>query len=299
MHSMLRFSIFSAPLDHPKSTLIVLFFLWKTFLLLVVAYSPGPGWDTSTYLLHPDTDGTANQLLPGLSLITKKLTRWDGIWFTTIAQRSYLFEQDWAFGWGFTRILAFFANGIARLIIFCHHVTYKSHSSGITRCSSWLSGDGRWQCRGSLFPWPICYCTIPPCPRFVSWLIRPESRLCSIMSLYIVSSRNISISTLCREYFCSLEFHRCLSFHQEFPGHWDTFNQAGSLSLYFWHLFGSGYHSQKQWPCKRPLFYGRGTPDIVLDQAASLPEYHQTLSSCWGWRTMHCCWFNSPAILSV
>jgi hypothetical protein len=39
--------------------------------------------------------------------LLQTLTRWDAIYFASIAERGYVFEQEWAFGWGFTRLLSF------------------------------------------------------------------------------------------------------------------------------------------------------------------------------------------------
>lgn len=38
--------------------------------------------------------------------------RWDAIYYVQIAHRGIVFEQEWAFGRGFTKVLAFFARGI-------------------------------------------------------------------------------------------------------------------------------------------------------------------------------------------
>ena len=82
------------PLEYPKSSLAAFYVLWKFLLLLVAIASPGAGYDTSTTLLSQPQ-----------SLLTSKLVRWDAIYFTEVAHRGYLFEQEWAFGWGYTHIL--------------------------------------------------------------------------------------------------------------------------------------------------------------------------------------------------
>jgi phosphatidylinositol glycan class V len=89
------YHVWTHPLNRPKYSLITIFIAWKLLLLAIAATSPGSGYDTST-TLH----ASANILFP------TKLLRWDAIYFTQIARRGYLFEQDWAFGWGFTRFLA-------------------------------------------------------------------------------------------------------------------------------------------------------------------------------------------------
>jgi hypothetical protein len=83
--------------SNPIIKLFGLFILWKSFLLLVTILSPGLGYDTSTTLL-----GSAEQL-------ATKLVRWDAIYYTKVAQRDYLFEQEWAFGWGYTRAIKLLA----------------------------------------------------------------------------------------------------------------------------------------------------------------------------------------------
>lgn len=91
------------PLDYPYRTLIITFAVWKLFLLLVAIASPGDGYDTSTTLLRQSsgTVSTNGSFLKGLLLtIANRLTRWDAIHFTGIAKHGYVFEQQWAFGWG-------------------------------------------------------------------------------------------------------------------------------------------------------------------------------------------------------
>src|SRR5580700_7494161 len=109
---MLLWSLFFQPLDNPQKALIAIFVVWKSLLLLIAACSPGPGYDTSTTLAQP-YDGVAdvNYVFVLLRFFSTKLTRWDAIYFTRIASRDYLYEQEWAFGWGFTRLIKFFASG--------------------------------------------------------------------------------------------------------------------------------------------------------------------------------------------
>jgi hypothetical protein len=94
----------------PVRVLTLYFVAWKLLLLLVVFCAPGPGYDTSTTLLglEPVPTNTSNDngnvgrsepraILP---LLLQKLVRWDAIYFVKIAERGYLFEQEWAFGYG-------------------------------------------------------------------------------------------------------------------------------------------------------------------------------------------------------
>ena len=94
---------------YPRLRLIAYFAAWKTLLLCIAVLSPGPGYDTSTTLSQ------SSDMLPYfhensssvLEFLIGKLVRWDAIYFTQIARRGYLYEQEWAFGWGHTRTLAF------------------------------------------------------------------------------------------------------------------------------------------------------------------------------------------------
>ncbi|EFR03832.1 GPI mannosyltransferase 2 [Nannizzia gypsea CBS 118893] len=100
-------------LDRPIYTLTKCFCLWKTVLLLIVLASPGPGYDTSTALLLSPDGGNAGERGAGSSVawlishIGHRLARWDSIYFLKLAQRGYFFEQEWAFGYGYTRFLSF------------------------------------------------------------------------------------------------------------------------------------------------------------------------------------------------
>lgn len=96
----------------PIRSLILTFATWKALLLLIALCSPGPGYDTSTTLFLRDTQ------LPGpLTYVIGKLTRWDAIYFVKAATRGYRYEQEWAFGWGFTRLIALCTAGEYKL--FC------------------------------------------------------------------------------------------------------------------------------------------------------------------------------------
>ena len=101
------------PLDHPKKFLVLSFITWKLILLCIALISPGPGYDTSTVLLHSELD--LAQAKPGsgwepMSRL-RSLVRWDAIYFTQLARRGYLWEQEWAFGWGFSNLVAVTSKG--------------------------------------------------------------------------------------------------------------------------------------------------------------------------------------------
>ncbi|KAM5487568.1 ER membrane glycoprotein subunit of the GPI transamidase complex-like protein [Microsporum canis] len=102
-------------LDQPIYTLTKCFCLWKMILLLVVLASPGLGYDTSTaLLLSPEGEHvrhSAGSVAWMISRVGYRLARWDSIYFLKLAQRGYVFEQEWAFGYGYTRFLSFLLPG--------------------------------------------------------------------------------------------------------------------------------------------------------------------------------------------
>jgi len=94
----------------PIASLLTLFTAWKV-LLFSLAFVSSPPYDTSTQLLFRGYG--LNSTLPSPTsiggILAQKLTRWDGIYFATSAERGYQFEQEWAFGWGLTRAIAYLA----------------------------------------------------------------------------------------------------------------------------------------------------------------------------------------------
>ncbi|POS84416.1 hypothetical protein EPUL_004833 [Erysiphe pulchra] len=94
--------------DYVKK-LSLLFIGWKALILAVVACSPGPGYDTSSNLLF--TSGYDKDLPFLVRYLAQKLTRWDAIYYVSISSRGYIFEQDWAFGWGLRKFFSDF-NGL-------------------------------------------------------------------------------------------------------------------------------------------------------------------------------------------
>ncbi|RMD39198.1 hypothetical protein DV735_g5932, partial [Chaetothyriales sp. CBS 134920] len=77
----------------PLKRLTAVFAAWKVAIALVALAAPGPGYDSSSTFLH---------LSPGF---LAKFVRWDAVYFTQIAQRGHVFEQEWAFGVGLTTTL--------------------------------------------------------------------------------------------------------------------------------------------------------------------------------------------------
>jgi hypothetical protein len=113
--------------------LLGFFAAWKTLLLAVVLLGPGcdrrgAGYDTSTRLLLGPApaapvrlsavavaDGirpaapasAARRLARGLGeRLALRATRWDAVYFTRAAVGGARTEQEWAFGWGFSALLA-------------------------------------------------------------------------------------------------------------------------------------------------------------------------------------------------
>jgi phosphatidylinositol glycan class V len=91
--------------NHPVQSLTLCFLAWKTLLLISAAASPGEGYDTSASLIG-SPENPAGGLPAPVQYVVEKLTKWDAIYFVKVANRGYLFEQEWAFGWGFSRVIA-------------------------------------------------------------------------------------------------------------------------------------------------------------------------------------------------
>ena len=91
--------------------LLAVFFLWKLVLLILAAASPGPGYDTSTDLLLSALPVDATLPSVASARVLSRLVRWDALHIVSTVQRGYLYEQDWAWGWGYTRLLHHAAKG--------------------------------------------------------------------------------------------------------------------------------------------------------------------------------------------
>lgn len=97
---------------HDLGTVIKIFLTWKFLLLAIACASPGPGYDTSTQILLDQYSSTSNSLSSrAIEHLVLRLTRWDGIYFSSLASRGHVNEQEWAFSWALARITSLVARG--------------------------------------------------------------------------------------------------------------------------------------------------------------------------------------------
>jgi GPI mannosyltransferase 2 len=103
---------------YPIISLTLLFWAWKSLLFVIIVNSPGPGYDTSTTLLPSQRSDALSALSqhPHFSSAFLKFVRWDSIYFIQIVERGYLFEQEWAFGFGYTKLLTLLSSCTFRLL---------------------------------------------------------------------------------------------------------------------------------------------------------------------------------------
>lgn len=85
--------------QHDIKRLAVVFVAWKTLLVLLAIFTPGPGYDTSGFVALTRHDpGRVENHSPSLSdRLALSHLRWDALYFVKAAQRGYLYEQEWAF----------------------------------------------------------------------------------------------------------------------------------------------------------------------------------------------------------
>ncbi|KAK5003501.1 hypothetical protein LTR28_010092 [Elasticomyces elasticus] len=96
------------------ATLCSAFVVWKLLLIAIACASPGPGYDTSTQLFFhtrplPGAFDDHRQLPLLADWLVGKLTRWDAIYFTAIAHRGHVYEQEYAFGYNLHAIAQVFS----------------------------------------------------------------------------------------------------------------------------------------------------------------------------------------------
>lgn len=102
-------------LDNPVGSLTLAFLLWKALLFIVIVACPGPGYDTSTTLIPREGASLVSSQTESLPH-SLKFARWDSIYFLHIAEKGYVFEQEWAFS--YPRILSFFVSGATPQLAF-------------------------------------------------------------------------------------------------------------------------------------------------------------------------------------
>lgn len=114
---MSRYNLFHQPLVHPVRTLLFLATCWRVSLAIAIVLSPGMGYDTSTAILRRQAGaaqclGDTCKAHGFFDVFALKLTRWDAIYFTQIAERGYVYEQEWAFGWAYTTAVSSVAQSL-------------------------------------------------------------------------------------------------------------------------------------------------------------------------------------------
>ncbi|KAF2749548.1 glycosyltransferase family 76 protein [Sporormia fimetaria CBS 119925] len=98
----------SSPAVNGLGTLTLIFVAWKALLFFLIAFCPGPGYDTSAQIL---LDVSRNQHgSSALSSVFDRLAmghlRWDAFYFVSAAKRGYVYEQEWAFSRSYSALLA-------------------------------------------------------------------------------------------------------------------------------------------------------------------------------------------------
>jgi phosphatidylinositol glycan class V len=103
--------------------LILIFSLWKTVLLGLAAFCPGPGYDTSALILiDPSINRHSNFLnLSRFDRLTLNLFRWDAFYTVKAAERGKVHEQEWAFSWAYSRLLSSVGQRKWTKLKFCSH----------------------------------------------------------------------------------------------------------------------------------------------------------------------------------
>lgn len=95
--------------------LTALFVAWKLLLIFAACASPGVGYDTSTQILFDQYGSTTPKswFSSALEHLALRLTRWDGIYFASLAERGHVNEQDWAFSWALAKVTDNIAKGVS------------------------------------------------------------------------------------------------------------------------------------------------------------------------------------------
>lgn len=90
-----------------RRRLVLGFFAWKALLFLLTAFCPGHGYDSSALILTDASDNRHinHEFSSLLNHLILNLFRWDALYFVKAAERSLVFEQEWAFSPVFSQLL--------------------------------------------------------------------------------------------------------------------------------------------------------------------------------------------------
>lgn len=109
-------------MSSPVPTVVRLFAAWKGALLLIAVGSAivGPAYDTSGGLLLADRGGDVlnSHSTAAVSALLTRLVSWDAIYFVESADRGYVFEQEWAFGYGNPSVISCVVKGTVLFFFF-------------------------------------------------------------------------------------------------------------------------------------------------------------------------------------
>ncbi|BFZ59775.1 ER membrane glycoprotein subunit of the GPI transamidase complex-like protein [Saitoella coloradoensis] len=98
-----------SPLLRDYATIFTVWALQK-LVILALSLTANYSYDTSTTILF-DTN-SANDW-SHLRWLTERYTRWDTLYFTELSRRGNVWEQEWAFGRGWWRLVGVVAEGIS------------------------------------------------------------------------------------------------------------------------------------------------------------------------------------------
>ncbi|KAL6708979.1 ER membrane glycoprotein subunit of the GPI transamidase complex-like protein [Coniothyrium glycines] len=92
----------------PWKTLALSFCAWKSLLFVLAALCPGPGYDTSAFVLFDSSTQRHDEFssMSRASRFLLNLLRWDAVYFVQAAEHGKLHEQEWAFSWVYSRLLS-------------------------------------------------------------------------------------------------------------------------------------------------------------------------------------------------
>lgn len=120
MSTMIPAKAYEKALVSPIQSLLVVFGLWKTIVLVAALCSPGPGYDSSGVLYQPDV-ADSGVLEKIAAHVGSRLSSWDAIYFTEIAKNGYYHEQFYMAGYGWTSLISYFSSGLCFALLHPHH----------------------------------------------------------------------------------------------------------------------------------------------------------------------------------